>query len=73
MSQAQTTAQRDFIRNLMRKGEYDMRTCGAFHRGLAKAAQVPVPADGEPVDSWIAGLSRFYASRLIEQLKAEQQ
>jgi hypothetical protein len=66
-----TTAQRDYIRGLMRRAEYDLRTCGAFHRGLAKTAGVPVPPDGGSVDAWVSSLTKNQAGAVIRRLKSE--
>lgn len=66
-----TTAQKDWIGSLLRKAEYDTRTCALPHRALARRAGVESPEPGTNVDDWIGWLRTRDASKLIDALKRE--
>ena len=66
-----TTAQRDYVRRLLRKLEYDMRTCSLPHRAAAARAGVPAPESGTGVDEWLDTLTKGQAGDLINGLLRE--
>jgi hypothetical protein len=66
MSEGASTAQKGFVRSLVRKAELDPRTITLAYRKL-KGAEAFI---GESVDRWIDSLSKVDASVVINQLKA---
>lgn len=68
-----STAQRDQIARLLRKAEYDERTVSLPHRALMRRAGVPAENAGSHVADWIYSLSKAEASRVITQLKRENE
>ena len=68
-----TTAQRDYVRRLLRKLEYDMRTCSLPHRAVATRAGLTtrVPESGTGVDEWLDTLTKGQAGDLINALLRE--
>lgn len=60
-----TTGQRDMLRGLLRRAEYDTRAVTYMHRLVG----APERYMGRPVDEWLDSLSKREASQLIDQLE----
>lgn len=63
--QGATTAQKSYIRQLIRKAEFDERYITPMWRRL----KVPEHWQGSTVDEYLGALSQAEASRLIDLLK----
>lgn len=62
-----TERQKSYVKDLLRRAEYDTRTVGPLHRRWG----VEERHLGGSVDAWLGDLNQAQASRLIDKLRAE--
>ena len=66
-----TAPQKEYLLGLMKRHEFDLRTCTLFHTRLAEDARIdsPRPTPGTPVDTWLQTVTKAGAGRMITLLK----
>lgn len=66
-----TSAQLEYVQSLMKRCEFDLRTCSLFHTQIAEEARLdsPRPKPGDSVDSWLSTITKSGAARLINVLR----